>query len=253
MPTNPHDDGLQEVVIAGIRLSLDADGSPIVPPLCGAEEPPDEDPDTDPAPDPAVDPEPDEDDPDPDPDEGEPFDKDRAMRTIERQREAEKKAREEARRAKARIKELEDAQLSEQEKVVRDRDEAKAEAQRHKDRADRLTIDNALKDAAIEAGVDPKRLRRALRLIDRDGVAIDGDDVTGAQEAIDDFLGEFPEFKATEPEPGEPKREPAGGQPDRKRKPKEMTPEQVQELARSNPEEFNRLWDEGRIPQSALG
>lgn len=235
------------------RFHLFPDGTAL-PVIAGADEP---DPEPDPTPDPEPDPEPDptpepepEPDPDPDPPEWGDLDKDRAERAVRNARKAEKAAKKKAEEAEARAKELEQAQETEQEKTVRERDEAKAEAERERENAKRLRIDLAIREEAAEAGVPNKRMKRVLRLIDREDISIEGDEVEGAAEAVEALLEEIPELKgeAKDPEPGEK----PGGAPDRKRKPKELTAAEVQKMAAEDPDKFNQLWDEGKIPKSAL-
>ena len=43
----------------------------------------------------------------------------------------------------------------------------------------------------------PKKIKRLLRLVDREQITVDEDgDVDGAEEAVEDLLEEFPELKA---------------------------------------------------------
>lgn len=185
------------------------------------------------------------------------FDQERAERAVENARTAEKKAKAEAEKAKTEAAELRQAQESEQETTKRERDEFKAQAERERSAREHTLIDLAIRDAAADAEVPAKKVRRLVKLIDREEISVDEEgEVSGAEEAVGDFLDEFPEFKAPEkpeeePEEEEPTEEP-GGKPDRKRKPKELTAKQVQEMAKSDPEKFNRLFDEGKIPKSAL-
>lgn len=205
------------------------------------EDPPE--PDPEPAPEPVP-------TPDPDPPT---WDEPRARRTIEQQRASEKAARDELRETRARLKEIEDAQLSDQEKVVKDRDEARADADNNRRTAQRLLIDVAIRDELIEQGVDPKRLRRAVKLVERDEITIDGDDVAGADAAVETFFEDFPEFKLPDPEPDpEPKPEPPGGNADRKRGKGEMTAEMSNKLLKSDPDEWHRRFEAGEIPEAAL-
>lgn len=252
--------GVLTVKVGGRRYVVARDGR-MVPSMAGGAPRPgeedddaDDDPDAEPEPEPTPSPTGDDADPDDDPDAADDFDRDRAMRTIKKQREAERKQRERAEKAEARAKELEDAQLSEQEKVVKDRDEAKAEAQRERDRANKLAIDSALREAALEAGIPAKKIKRALRLVERDEITLDGDEVDGAADAIEALLDDIPELRATrEPEPGdEPSGEPAGGAPDRRRRRGQLTAEQVQKMAVEDPDQFNELFEAGKIPASAL-
>lgn len=192
------------------------------------------------------------------------LDKERAERLIrnERERAAKRleKARQEAEAAKAEAAKLRQEKETEQERVTREAGEAKAEAERQRANAERLTIDAAIRDAAAEADVPAKTIRRLVRLVDRDDITVDGDgEVDGAAEAVEAFLTEYPEFKGAAPKPKDdddedPEPEPAGGNPSRKKKPpKELTTEQVKKLAKEDPEKFNELFEAGKIPASALG
>jgi hypothetical protein len=118
-----------------------------------------------------------------------------------------------------------------------------------------VTIDIALRDAAADAEVPAWKIKRLVRLVDRDDISVDeAGEVEGATEAVEAFLEEFPEFKAeAKVDPADPAPEPPGGTPDRKRKPgKELTPEQVQDLVKNDVDKFNELFEAGKIPQSAL-
>jgi hypothetical protein len=191
------------------------------------------------------------------------LDKERAERLIQNERERAakrlKKAQDDADAAKAEAAKLRQEKETEQEKVARELGEERTARERDRANAERLTIDAAIRDAAAEADVPGKTIRRLVRLVDRDDIAIDADgEVDGATEAVEAFLTEFPEFKAKPaPEPNDgdpPEPEPAGGAPDRKRKaPKEMTRAQVEKLAKEDPEKFNEMFDAGLIPASALG
>jgi hypothetical protein len=190
------------------------------------------------------------------------FDREKAERAIahlkERNRDRAAKAKAELDKANARAAELEREKETEQERVTREAGEAKAEAARERANTERLTIDAAIRDAAADADVPAKTIKRLVRLVDRDEISVDGDgEVDGATEAVEAFLTEFPEFKGkpavepTEEEEEEP--EPAGGNPSRKKKPpKELTAEQVQKLAKDDPEKFNELYEAGKIPAKAL-
>jgi hypothetical protein len=185
------------------------------------------------------------------------YDQPKAERAVENARRAEQAAKEEARKAKEEAAKLRQAQETEQETVKRERDESRAAAEQATTAANNLLINEAIRDAAGELDVPVKKHRRLLRLVERGEISIDDDrNVHGATEAVEDVLEEFPEFKApTTPPKEEEEPEPLenpGGAPDRKRKPKEMTPEAVAKMADENPDEFNQLFEEGKIPQSAL-
>lgn len=182
-------------------------------------------------------------------------DKKRAERAVANARAAEKRAKERAEEAERERDELRQAQETEHETTKRERDEAKLEAERAKATAERMIIDGALRDAAADADVPPKKVRRLLKLVDRDEITVDDEgEVAGAAEAIADVLDEFPEFgpKPAGGDDDNPPKEEPGGKPDRKRQPKELTAEQVTKMAREDPEQFNQLFDEGKIPASAL-
>lgn len=185
-------------------------------------------------------------------------DKEKAERAVRNARAAEKAAKEEADKAKREAAELRKAQETEHETAKREAGEAKLENERLRSTNQRLKIDAAIREAAAEADVPAKKVRRLLKLVDRDDIRVDADgevDADTAAEAVSDVLEEFPEFKA-EPTPGDPPEDPPleapGGNPDRKRQSKELTTEQVQKMAAEDPDRFNQLFDEGKIPQAAL-
>lgn len=183
------------------------------------------------------------------------FDQAKAERAVENARAAEKVAKAKAEAAEQRARELEQAQETEQETIKRERDENRVAAEQARTAADNLLINEAIRDAAGELDIPVKKHRRLLRLVERGGISIDDDrNVHGATDAVESVLDEFPEFKAAAPDPKDPEDPPEtpGGAPDRKRKPKELTPEAVAKMAKENPEEFNLLFDEGKIPKSAL-
>lgn len=241
------------------------------PPLAGGAGDVDDDPaddDDPPAADPPpVDPPADDDDTDDDLEDDD-WDRERGLRGIRSAREDRRKERERrkaaearAQAAEARANELEQAQLTEQERVVLDRDAARASEQLARDRATHLLIDAALRDAALEQGIEPRKLKRAVRFADRTDIIVSGDigeeEVDGAEDAIADLLKDFPELKAAvKPDDDDdpaPDPEPPGGAPDRKRKPKQLTAAAVAKLARENPDEFNRLYESGTLTPEQLG
>jgi hypothetical protein len=189
------------------------------------------------------------------------YDEEKAKRAIahlkERNRERAAKAKAELDKANARAAKLEREKETEQERVTREAGEARAEAARERANSERLTINAAIRDAAAEADVPAKTISRLVRLVDRDDISVDTEgEVEGAAEAVDAFLAEFPEFKgkpAPEPGDGDPQKpEPPGGNPPRKSPPKELTADQVQKMAKEDPERFNELFEAGKIPASAL-
>jgi hypothetical protein len=192
------------------------------------------------------------------------LDKERAERLIQNERDRAakrlKKAQDDADAAKAEAAKLRQEKETEQERVTREAGESKAEAERQRANAERLTIDAAIRDAAGDADVPARTIKRLVRLVDRDDISVDADgEVDGATEAVEAFLTEFPEFKGkptTEPpadgDPPEP--EPAGGNPSRNKKPpKELTAEQARKLAKEDPEKFHELLDAGKLAGALAG
>jgi hypothetical protein len=251
----------------GRRFWLYPDGE-MLPVIAGASDVIDDD-----APEPEIDPEP-ADDPeiDDDPDDApEPppapkpdgeYDEERAMRTIKRQRAEAKKLKAERDAEKARADELARANETEHERLVRETGEAKEREAAARRRADTAAINLALRDAAAEEGIPGKKLKRALKMVDRDEISVDEDgNVEGAEEAITDLLEEFPEFRdapatsTAEPDDDEPPRRKPGANPDRKtsREGGELSAKQVARIAREDPDRFIQLMDEGKIGSEQMG
>jgi colicin import membrane protein len=184
-------------------------------------------------------------------------DKKKAERAVRNARAAEKVAKDRADAAEARARELEQAQESEHETAKREATEAKLEVEREREASKALKVTLALREAAAEADVPPRKVSRLLKMVDRDGIAFDAEgdvDAETADSAIADVLEEFPEFKAAAtPLSEEEKEEKPGGAPDRKRKPKDLTRKDVEKMAREDPDKLNELIDEGKVPASALG
>lgn len=249
------------------RFNLFPDGT-LLPVICGASDPviePTDPPETDPEPpdDPEVEPEPEPQDPDPTPEPPkEKFDEERAMRTIRQQRETEKKERERRQQAEAERDELRRAQETEQERMVRETGEAKEAAERERRRADKAAIDLALRDAAAEEGIPGKKLRRLLKMVDRDEITVDEEgSVSGVEDAVADLLDEFPEFREVAPAPSDADDDPPaarrkpGANPDRKlsRDGGEITAKQAARIAREDPDQFVQLMEEGKIGSDQMG
>ncbi len=185
-------------------------------------------------------------------------DRKRAERAVENARAAERKAKAEAAAAKAEADELRQAQETEHETAKRQAEERRIENERLQESNCRLKANEAIREAAAEADVPAKKVRRLLKLVDRDSITFDADgevDQETVANAVVEVLGEFPEFKATpKPANGDPEPpENPGGAPDRKRRPKNIDRAEVERLAKEDPDELNRLIDEGKIPASALG
>jgi colicin import membrane protein len=178
---------------------------------------------------------------------------------VEKARAAAKKAKAETEKAKARARELEQEQESEHETAKREAGEAKEEADRQRRNAERLAVTIALREAAADLEVPAKKVKRMLKLVDRDDLKADDDgEVDGATEAVEAVLEEFPEFKSSPaPEPGDgdaPAPEPAGGNPARgKKPPKELSAADARKLAKDDPEKFHQLLDEGKLKGALAG
>jgi predicted transcriptional regulator len=161
-----------------------------------------------------------------------------------------------SRAAEKRTRELEQAQETEHETAKREATEAKLEAEREREASKALKVTLALREAAAESDVPPKKVSRLLRMVDQTGIVIDAEgdvDPETAEAAIADVLQDFPEFKAAAPRPSEEEEEELpGGAPDRKRKPKDLTRKDVEKMAREDPDRLNQLIDEGKLPASAL-
>lgn len=183
-------------------------------------------------------------------------DKEKAERAVANARRAEQAAKEEARKAKEEAAKLRQAQETEQETIKRERDEKAVENEQLRSAADTALINEAIRDAAGELDVPVKKHRRLLRLVERGEITLDDErNVSGATEAVQEVLDEFPEFKPSASKPAEDEEPPEnpGGAPDRKRGSKELTPEVVAKMAKEDPDRFNDLFEEGKIPKSALG
>jgi hypothetical protein len=135
---------------------------------------------------------------------GQPWDPDRAMRTIGAQRDelkAEKDARAEAER---RLKEYEDAKLSETEKLTKERDDALAKATA----AEARVAERDTTDAIMEAASSGKKFRAkagraaaVARLIDRNAIERDANGKpTNLESLLERARAEAPElFETTAP------------------------------------------------------
>jgi hypothetical protein len=124
-----------------------------------------------------------------------------------------------------------------------------------------MAIDLALRDAAAEEGISPKKVKRLLKMVDRESLSVDQEGgVEGAEDAIADVLDEFPEFRAERPAPTDaeepaPARRTPGGNPDRKRSRDggELSAKEAARLAREDPDRFIQLMEEGKIGREQMG
>jgi hypothetical protein len=134
----------------------------------------------------------------------EPFDRDRAMRTIETLREQEKQAKRlqrELEQAQARLKAIDEEKLSETERLTRQKAELEAALQaertRSRDMAVRAAIEReAHKQGAVDADV-------IAALVDRGEIEItDEGQVKGAEKAVRHLLEDKPYLKQSAPYSG---------------------------------------------------
>lgn len=185
-----------------------------------------------------------------DPDDPRNWDPDRAARTIQTQRQSEQAAITRAEQAEARAAALEQANETEQQRIQRERDEERQQNTTLSTELQSTRTEIAIRDVAAQRDVDPKRMRRLVQLVQADGgVTYDQQGIAqGVDDAVDAVLTDFPEMVGAD---GTGSSSPAN--PARQRRDREMTPAEAKALAVSDPEKFNRLADEGKIPSSALG
>lgn len=134
----------------------------------------------------------------------EPFDRDRAMRTIETLRQQEKEAKRLAReleQAQARLKAIDDEKLSETERLSKKTAELEAALQAERDRSRDMAIRVAIEREAHKHGaVDAEVI---VALVDRNAITLDDDgEVKGAGKAVKDLLDAKPFLKAGTPAGG---------------------------------------------------
>lgn len=156
------------------------------------------------------------------------------------------KHRTEARQAQERLKEIEDAEKSEAEKAIERANELERERDEAVTRANDTLIRAAVvNEAAKQGAVDPDA---ALALLPKDAVTITDEGAAGAEQAVKDLLEAKPYLL------GDQKKPPAGsaGGGVREDTPT-MTPEEARQLAKTNPGEFNKKFEAGEIPASAMG
>jgi len=99
-------------------------------------------------------------------------------------------------------KEADDAKLSEVERLTKERDEAKQEAERTQAAAADLLAKTRLEGALRDSGINPERIPAALKLIGAGELKVDGTDVTGIPEAIESVKGASPEWFGGTKRPG---------------------------------------------------
>ena len=94
-------------------------------------------------------------------------------------------------------KEAEAARLTETERLTRERDEAKRLAEQAQARAEETMRLSRLETELLASGVKPERIPAALRLVDLSTVTVTGNEVTGAKEAAEKLVEQFPEWKGS--------------------------------------------------------
>jgi hypothetical protein len=105
----------------------------------------------------------------------------------------------------AEAKAAEDAKLSEVERLTKERDEAKQEADRTLQTATQLLALTKLEGALRDSGINPERIPAAMKLVDTTGLKVDGLEVAGIPEAIEAVKASTPEwFGKVTPRPSSP-------------------------------------------------
>lgn len=157
------------------------------------------------------------------------------------------KHRTEAREAQERLKAIEDAEKSEAEKAADRAERAEKERDEAVARANNTLIRAAVvNEAAKQKAVDPDAV---LALLPEGAVTItDEGEVTGAEEAVKALLESKTYLLGDQKKPSAG----SGGGGVREDSPA-MSPEEARTLARENPAEFNKKFEAGEIPASAMG
>lgn len=99
----------------------------------------------------------------------------------------------------AKVKEHENAQLSETERLQQERDEARTRAETALSTANQRLVAAEARVQAAALGIKPERIGAALRLADLSGVAVGDDgeaDGTAVKSALEAVLKDLPELKA---------------------------------------------------------
>ena len=175
------------------------------------------------------------------------FDKDRALATIRKQRESEEAAIARAKVAETKLKEMEDAQLSEQERIKKEADEARQTAEKATADLRDARISMALASAASGKVKDPSIIRK---LVDDASVEVGEDgQVTNAAELVDSLVKDHPYLAAetkTDDRPTDLKKVLEGGDPVIEDG-KPLEGEAARELLRRDEAKFHELMDRGMI------
>lgn len=146
----------------------------------------------------------------------------------------------------SKLKEIEDAEKSELEKLQEQVAAAEQEKVTALERANSQLVRAAvIAEAASQGAVDPDVI---VALVDRGEIEVDeSGEVAGHQEAVAQLLEAKP-FLRKSGSPAGP-----GGGGIRESKDSSLSAEQVRDLAKSDPAKFNELFESGQIPASALG
>jgi hypothetical protein len=94
-------------------------------------------------------------------------------------------------------KAADNAKLSEAERLTKERDEAVKRAEEATASSTRILALTKLEGALRDSGINPERIPAALKLIGPDQLKVDGTDVTGIPEAIEQVKGDSPEWFGT--------------------------------------------------------
>lgn len=97
----------------------------------------------------------------------------------------------------AKAQEAEEANKTELQKATEERDRLAAEAQQAKAEALQVRLDASLERALVEGGLRPERVAAAMRLADRSGLSVEGDQVSGLAEAVAGLKVQSPEWFGT--------------------------------------------------------
>lgn len=152
-----------------------------------------------------------------------------------------------ARELQDRLQKIEDAEKTELERATSRAEEAEKARDEAVSRANATLIRAAVvAEAAKQGAVDPDVV---VALLESDAVAITEDgEVEGVQQAVTGLLEAKPFLLGDQ---GKPPAGPSGG--GLRETPSEPTAAELRELAKTNPAEFNRKFEAGEIPASALG
>ena len=128
---------------------------------------------------------------------GEEFDPERAMATIKKLRGELKNLTKEHKEAVSKLTQIEDAQLSEAERLQKQLAEVAAERDRLAGEARRSVVNVAIADAAAKAGaIRPDAI---AKLIDLDAVQLDNGKATNAADLVKAIAADYPELFKTRP------------------------------------------------------